>query len=170
MHFSFKQAEHPSSPRLSPEQRGSSPHGISGDKWGQLQTRIFELVFLLLLFLLLIIWKRKSFARGKLQNCHFKCFVLFSKHIRTRTKGRGGEPKKCFQVKNGRPGGQNFGGRFLLHPVRPVSRQNWGERAKTLNSINAILASEWMWQWETVGSNLTQMENLQVKNYNNRLP
>lgn len=98
----------------------------------------------LLLFLLLIIWKRKSFARGKLQNCHFKCFVLFSKHIRTRTKGRGGEPKKCFQVKNGQPGGQNFGGRVLLHPVRPVSRQNWGERAKTLSSINAILPSEWI--------------------------
>lgn len=167
MYFSIKQAEQPSFPRLPPEQRGSSLQSISG----QVRAASNQDFWAVFLFLLLIIWKRKSFAQGKLQNCHFKCFVLFSKHIRGRTKGREGEPKKSFQVKKkGQQGRQNFGGRFLWHPVRPVSRQNWGERAKTLNSINAILAAEWMWQWETVGSSLTQMENLQVKNYNNRLP
>lgn len=136
-------------------------------RWRKLQNRIFFKLFFCLFFLR--IW-RKSFARGKLQNCRFKCFVLFSKPTWLRTKRRTRKVEVALSSKRGRAGGQNFGWWFLLHPVHPVSRQNRGKRAKTLNSINAILAFEWMWQWETVGSNLTQMENLQVKNYNNRLP
>ena len=66
------------------------------NRWRELQKRISELPRFLKI---IIIWRRNSLAKGKLQKCRFKCFVLFSKHIWLRTKGGWGKSKRSFRLK-----------------------------------------------------------------------
>lgn len=90
------------------------------NRWKELQKRISELPCFLKV-IIIIIWRRNSLAKGKLQKRRFKCFVLFSKHIWLRTKGGWGKSKRSSQLKRDDWEGRTLveGFRYILYTQSP---------------------------------------------------